>query len=147
MDFVSVRNQVRITHVQGIRRRVMSNRKTFHDSVTELPEQPGITPSGLNVSAARPEHLDEKMTLSFSLAIPPTAHDDLEAKVGGGEVVWVKDLNTKYAVPQAQVDPVVAWLKAEGFEVTHISNDRTSVFARGTIAQIEKSLGVTMVRV
>jgi kumamolisin len=125
----------------------MNNRKVFHDSVAELPEQPGITPTGLNVSAARPEFLQDKMNVSFSLAIAQEAHDDLEAKVAAGQVVPAKELTTNYAVPQADVDALVAWLKGEGFEVTHVSNDRTSVFARATAAQIEKSLGVQMVRV
>jgi kumamolisin len=53
----------------------MNNRKVFHDSVTELPEQPGVPPTGLNVSAARPAFLQEKMNVSFSLAISQQAHD------------------------------------------------------------------------
>ena len=125
----------------------MSTRKVFHDSVTELPEQPGPAPPGLNVSTVRPEHRKEMMNLSFSLAIPQKAHDELEAKVAAGQVVSVDDLNSKYAVSQAEVDPLVAWLKAEGFDVTHVSNDGTSVFARATCSQIEKSLQVQMVRV
>jgi kumamolisin len=125
----------------------MNHRKVFHDSVIELPEQPGVTPSGLKVNAARPEHGDEKMTLSFSLAIPQDAHDQLEAAVARGEVVSPDDLNTKYAVAKADVDPLVAWLKAAGYEILHVSNDRTSVFVRAAVAQIEQSLGVKMVRV
>ena len=115
----------------------MNHRKVFHDSVIELPEQPGVTPSGLKVNAARPEHGDEKMTLSFSLAIPQDAHDQLEAAVARGEVVSPDDLNTKYAVAKADVDPLVAWLKAAGYEILHVSNDRTSVFVRAAVAQIE----------
>src|ERR1700755_1736016 len=116
----------------------MNHRKVFHDSVIELPEQPGVTPSGLKVNAARPEHGDEKMTLSFSLAIPQDAHDQLEAAVARGEVVSPDDLNTKYAVAKADVDPLVAWLKAAGYEILHVSNDRTSVFVRAAVAQIEQ---------
>ena len=125
----------------------MSNRKVFHDSVIELPEQPGPTPSGLKVNATRPEQRNEKMMLSFSLAIPQTAHDQLEAAVAKGEVVSLDDLNDKYAVPAAEVDPLIAWLKNAGYEIVQVSKDRTSVFARATAAQIEQSLGVKMVRV
>jgi kumamolisin len=121
--------------------------KVFHDSVIELPEQPGVAPNGLKVSAARPDHGDEKMTLSFSLAIPQDAHDRLEAAVAKGEVVPLEELNTKYAVAAKDVEPLIAWLKGQGFEIVQVSNDRTSVFARATVAQIERSLGVQMVRV
>ena len=125
----------------------MNHRKVFHDSVVELPEQSGVTPSGLKVNAAKPEQGDEEMTLSFSLAIPQQAHDELEAAVARGQVVPVKDLNTKYAVAETEVDPLVNWLKAQGYTIIRVGQDRTSVFVRAKVSQIEKSLGVQMVRV
>jgi kumamolisin len=125
----------------------MNQRKTFHDSVVELPEQAGVTPTGLKVNATRPEQDDKKMTISFSLAIPQDAHDELEAAVAKGEVVSLDDLNTKYAVPASEVDPLISWLKAQGYEITRVAKDGTSVFARATTTQIEQSLGVQMVRV
>src|SRR5438094_955611 len=39
------------------------------------------------------------------------------------------------------------WLKDEEFDIIHTSADQTSVYARGTLAQFEKSLEVKMVRV
>jgi kumamolisin len=125
----------------------MNQRKIFHDSVVELPEQAGATPTGLKVNAARPDHGETKMTISFSLAIPQDAHDELEAAVAKGEVVSLDDLNTKYAVPAIEVDPLVSWLKSQGYEIVRVSKDGTSVFARATVTQIEQSLGVQMVRV
>src|SRR5271156_5337641 len=125
----------------------MNPRKIFHDSVVELPEQAGVTATGLKVNAARPEHGDTKMTISFSLAIPQDAHDELEAAVAKGEVVSLDDLNTKYAVPAIDVDPLITWLKAQGYEIVRVSKDGTSVYARATATQIEQSLGVQMVRV
>jgi kumamolisin len=125
----------------------MNPRKIFHDSVVELPEQAGVTPTGLKVNAARPEHGDTKMTISFSLAIPQDAHDELEAAVAKGEVVSLDDLNTKYAVPAIDVDPLITWLKAQGYEILRVSKDGTSVYARATATQIGQSLGVQMVRV
>jgi kumamolisin len=125
----------------------MSNRKVFHDSVVALPEQPGVTPTGLHVNTARKEQLDEMMTVSFSLEIPKALHDDLEARVAAGQVVSVNDLHTKYTVPQAEVDPLLNWLKEEGFKVIKVSDDRTSVIAQASAAQIGKSLEVQLVRV
>src|SRR5258708_19876975 len=125
----------------------MNDCKGFEGSIVEGPEQPGVTPSGLKVNAAKPEEGDEEMALSFSLAIPQQAHDELEASVACGDVVPLKDLNTKYAVAETQVDPLVTWLKSQGYTIVHIAQNRTSVFARAKIAQIEKSLGVQMVRV
>ena len=45
----------------------MSQRKLFHDSVVELPQETAVTPTGMKVNARGPEHSDEKMTVSFAL--------------------------------------------------------------------------------
>src|SRR5262249_40595806 len=52
-----------------------------------------------------------------------------------------------YAVNADDVKTLVTWLKSEGFKIEQISADRTSVYARGTVDQIQKSLNVQMVRV
>jgi kumamolisin len=120
--------------------------KVFNDSVIELPEQ-ASAPHGLTVNEIRPEHLQEKMPLEFSLNIPADLHANLEAKVAKGIVVPVDELNKQYAVPTSEVRALVDWLKGQGFEVTSTSKDGTSVYARANAGQIEKSLGVKMVRV
>ncbi|HEV3342051.1 MAG TPA: protease pro-enzyme activation domain-containing protein, partial [Pirellulales bacterium] len=125
----------------------MSPRKVFHDSVAELPVMPGMTPTGLKVNSAKDEHRDEKMTISFSLAVPKDAHDELEALVAQGKVVSPDELKTKYAVKPEAVKKLTDWLKGEGFEIEHVSSDGTSVYARASVGQIERSLSVTMVRV
>jgi kumamolisin len=124
----------------------MANFKVFNDSVVELPEQ-ASTALGLTVTAARPEHSQEVMPLTFSLKIPQELHDELEAKVAKGIVVPIDEINNKYAVSPKEVNALVGWLKGQGFEVTQVAKDGTSVYARATAAQIETSLHVHMVRV
>src|SRR4051794_31705740 len=118
----------------------MSDRKVFADSVTPLPPQAGLTANGLMINAAPPEQRDEMRTLLFALAIPPAAQKELEDKVARGEVVPAKELQTGYSPSAADIDALVAWLKAQGFEVTQVSPDGTSVYARASIEQIERSL-------
>jgi len=125
----------------------MSDRKVFQDSVTALPAQPGLTPRGLMVSAAEPAHRKERMTVLFSLAISPEAEAELEAKVARGEVVPPAELQKSYAVNPAERQALESWLKKEGFKIAQVSKDGTSVYAQATVDQIEKSLGVNMVRV
>lgn len=122
-------------------------RKVFSDSVSALPELQTHTPTGLKVQAMRPEHLQDKMTVHFALSIPQSAHDELEARVARGEVVPLEELNSKYAVSQTQINPLVSWLKSAGYEITEVSKDGTSIYARATVAQIQDSLGVKMARV
>src|SRR6266568_3427430 len=125
---------------------IMADRKVFTDSIIPLPQQPVIAPLGLMVHEVRPEHRQEKMTLLFSLALPPNVQQQLEEKVARGETIAPADLN-QYGADQKNLDALVGWLKAQGFDVTHTTPDRTSVYARATVDTIEKTLGVEMVRV
>jgi kumamolisin len=124
-----------------------AKRKVFADSVTELPARPGRTVDGLIVQAAEPKHKKEKMDLHFSLAISKEAQKELEDAVAKGKVISREKLERDYSPKQEDVDALTKYLKAEGFEVTKITPDRTSVYARATAAQIEKTLQVEMVRV
>lgn len=124
----------------------MEHRKVFHDSVAELPAQPAMTPLGLKVNERDPKQDSEPLQLTFTL----TDYDKekaLEALVAAGKVLPVSALETKYAVPQSRVDALTTWLKSQGFDIMSVSKDRSCVFARATVAQIEHSLQVKMVRV
>lgn len=125
----------------------MSDRKVFQDSVTPLPEQSGVTHTGLIVNAATPETHEEKMTVLFSLTIPAESQAELEDRVAKGEVVPLAELQKNYAPNTDDRDTLVAWLKSQGYEITQISKDGTSVYARASVDQIKQSLQVNMVRV
>jgi kumamolisin len=125
----------------------MSDRKTFENSVTPLPKQEGVVHNGLLLNAAKAEHLNEKMTILFSFGPPRDVQDELEAKVAKGDTVSPEELQAAYAPKKKDREALIAWLKKEGFEITEVSDDGASVYARGTVKQIEKSLAVTMTRV
>ena len=78
----------------------MSNRKIFTDSVTELPppQDRGLVHNGLLLSASKPEHKDEKMTILFSFEPSSEVQSQLEARVAKGEVV-----------PAAELDAAASW--------------------------------------
>jgi kumamolisin len=125
----------------------MVARKVFADSVTPLPDEPGPTPRGLIVAAALPETRDEQMTILFSLDTPPDKEADLEQRVANGEVISPADLQKNYAPDVGERDKLITWLKSQNFDVTDVSSDGTSVYARSSVEQIEKTLGVDMVSV
>ena len=125
----------------------MVERKVFADSVTPLPDEPGLTSRGLMVQAAVPEQLTEQMRLVFSLEIAPKDQAELEERVARGEVVPPDELQKKYAADPADCKKLVAWLKRQHFDVTEVSPDGTSVYARANADQIAESLDVNMVRV
>ncbi len=117
-------------------------RKVFANSVTPLPLH-----RDLRVAAAEVSHNNDTMQILFSLPIPPDAKARLEAKVARGEVVSPQELERDYSAKAADADKLVAWLKEQGFEVTHITPNHTGIYARATVAQISKSLEVQMARV
>jgi kumamolisin len=123
----------------------MAERKVFTNSVTELPMQPGPTPHGLMVAAAKPDARNETMNVLFSLTMP--GMDDLEKRVAAGEVVSQADLAQKYSPKKADVDALKNWLTSQGFQITSESPDGSGVYASATVAQIEQSLAVNMVSV
>jgi kumamolisin len=125
----------------------MVERKVFADSVVPLPDEPGLTPRGLMVQAAEPNHLNDEMRVLFSLEVPPKAEAELEKRVARGEVIAPEELQQKYAADPADRKKLVAWLKRQHFDVTDVSADGTSVYARANADQIAKSLDVDMVRV
>ncbi len=124
-----------------------AKRKVFADSVTVLPHPPGRTPEGLIVQAAAPDDKKEKMDLLFSLAIPKQGQKELEDAVANGKVISREKMARDYSPKQEDVDALTKYLKSRGFEITKITPNRTSVYAKATAAEIEKALQVEMVRV
>jgi kumamolisin len=125
----------------------MSNRKVFQDSVIPIHAGQGLTMNGLMVNAAKPEHKAEIMTIHFSFNLPAPAQAKLEEIVAQGKVVLPGDLAQKYAPPPSDIEKLASWLKGEGFEIVPMPHDGASLYARASADQIEKSLGVHMVRV
>lgn len=125
----------------------MTNRKMFPNSIVPLPASPGITTNGLIISLADPIHHAETMPLHFSLGIPAASQRELEERVAKGELVSFEEQAEKYSADAVSVDKLVAWLKSEGFEVSHVTPDHTSIYAAAPASQIASSLGVNMVRV
>jgi kumamolisin len=124
----------------------MNDRKVFHDSVTPLPPQQGLTPQGLLIQEATAQNRSERMPVLFSLSLSDKARDDLEAKVERGETVSPNELR-KAAPDASHVDKLVDWLKKNGYSDVEVAKDRSGIYAQASVDQIEKSLEVDMVRV
>jgi kumamolisin len=125
----------------------MPNRKMFPDSIIPVPASPGVTAHGLTVNAAESHHRAEKMDISFSLGLPPALEKELEERVDKGDVISPDEMKTKYSVDAATANALETWLKSEGFTITEVAPDRTTIYASAPASQVEASLGVHMVRV
>jgi kumamolisin len=124
----------------------MQERKIFHSSVVPIPVESGPAPGGLVIQPASEEHRTDQMTVHFSLALPDSAQRELEAKVARGETVPASQL-AGYAAKQPDADALSTWLTGNGYQVEHVSADRTSIYAQAPVSRIEETLQVHMVRV
>jgi len=125
----------------------MAKIKLFPNSVIPMDSTPGLAANGMIVNSLEVAHRAELMSLHFSLTLPSALNDELEQRVAKGEIVPTAELNGKYVADDTSAKSLVAWLKTNGFEVTHVTADNTSVYARATVDQVAKSLGVHMIRV
>src|SRR6266852_4918335 len=99
----------------------MNGRKVFHDSVTPLPPQLGETPNGLRIQSAEPEHLTERMTVLFSLALPPDALAALEERVANGETISADELQKNFSPKEMDINALTKWLQTQGFTGVEVS--------------------------
>jgi kumamolisin len=123
----------------------MAERKVFHDSVVPLPDQPGLTAAGVFQHESKPDDT-ERMAVEFVLGASQERQDALEAKVAEGQVVAPEELKD-LDVPEASVSALTDWLKQQGFDVDHVSDDGTAVYASAPLKVIASSLAVGIVKV
>jgi kumamolisin len=99
---------------------------------------------GINVQAISPDR-QSKLEIQISLGMRNVS--EMQQRVAKGEIIPETDLDKLYRPPASDYEALVAWLKEQGFEITQTTADRTSVYAKGTLEQIENSLQVKMVKV
>lgn len=117
--------------------------KRFDNSVVSLPLPDGPSPAAVEPLDSQTQQ--SKLQLHFGLATPNL--DDLQARVAKGEIIDAKELSTKYAGSAESSTKLTKWLKDQCYTGISTTSDNTSVYATGSVALIEKSLGVTMKKV
>ena len=124
----------------------MAGRKVFEDSVVPLPEEDGPIQRGMLVQAAAASDKKDTMDVLFALGLDAKAKADLEDKVAAGEVVSPEEL-AAVTVPEKSRKKLTDWLASHGFEVDHVSDDGSSVYAKSSVANIAKQLQVDVAKV
>jgi kumamolisin len=117
--------------------------KRFNDSIVPVPPSQG--PHGPQAAAAAPLNESARnKTLQLHFGLASQNIEDLKARVAKGEIVSPDELSRRYSGNAENAKKLTAWLSQQGFTSIETTPDNTSVYAQGTVAQIEKSLGVTM---
>ncbi len=85
--------------------------------------------------------------LQFEVALKMRNFGELEARVQHGEQISPREMAERYEPLPSDYDAVAAWLSEEGLTITRRDSHHVGIFARGSISQIEKALGVNFARV
>lgn len=119
---------------------VAQNRVTLARSMASIRAKVAATARALDAA-------DLKGGLDFSVALQMRNFAELEARVARGETMGREELERLYLPLPADYAAVKTWLVAQGFTVTQDDASRLSVFARGTVAQVQSAFQVNMVKV
>lgn len=102
-------------------------------------------PAGSKFTAAPlPAAVRSSATLQLHFGLTIKNVDELQARVGRGERIPPSEMAAKYSGDPESAKKLARWLTQQGFRAIEISADHSSVYATATVAQIEKSLRVTM---
>jgi kumamolisin len=117
-------------------------RHSFDDSIKEIASDPHVH---VIRQALSPSEHNEILPFSISLKMPN--FEELEARIAHGEQIAPGVMTARYLPSASDYAAVEDWLKGQGFTLTQEDPNHTNIFARGTISQIERSLGVNFARV
>ncbi len=93
-------------------------------------------------------HADElAATMDFAVSLKMRNADELRSRAQAGERISFEELAAKYEPLASDYQAVSAWLTAQGFQITFSDPSHLCVFARGTVAQIQHAMNVTLARV
>jgi kumamolisin len=90
---------------------------------------------------------ESEATIEFSVALKIRDFNELEERIGKGETISLDEMAAKYYPTAADHKAVVDWLIAWKFAVTPPEKYDLSVFASGSVAQIERAFGTKFGRV
>jgi hypothetical protein len=126
-----------------------TGRITFADSIKEVATVPPQIASGASPTVVRTEltQAEAESTLEFSVALKMRDFAELQQRIGKGEIISLDEIAAKYYPTAADYKTVVGWLIAQGFAVKPADKYSLSVFAGGSVAQIERAFGTKFGRV
>lgn len=114
---------------------ISTERKVFSNSIVPLPLRTSFSAQSL-----QPEDLTN--LLEFSISFKMRNPTNLQGSISRGEVVSPQVMERDYLPLPADYVALQKWLRENNLEITRTSSNRLSIYARGTLQQIQRSLGV-----
>jgi subtilase family serine protease len=131
----------------------LTTQTVFENSI----RKPVTVPSGTNKVAVpqnvptvvRTQLTDAELqqSMHFSIALKMRNFAELQDRVNMHEIISLDEMRAKYFPDPSDVANVRQWLIAQGFQVEPPVQYELSVFATGTVAQVQRVFGSTFARV
>lgn len=122
------------------------DRAPFSGSIREVPASAGAA-RGPRISRTMLSPAETTATMTFEVALRMRNFDELQARLARGEKIPAAEMARRYFPLAADHDRLVAWLKAQGLEVTRTDDNRIAVFGRGSVAAVSRAFQATFARV
>ena len=125
----------------------LGGRTVFPDSVKGVAAAvPGLSRAGaMTRSVLRSD--ERAAPISFEVGLRMRSFGELQARVAAGEQIGRQEMEAKYFPLAADHDRVLAWLKAQGLEVTRTDANRLAIFGRGSVDAVAAAFQATFARV
>src|SRR6516225_3925285 len=118
------------------------NRVVFAESLKEIATTPGAALVRSELAPA-----EAQTALDFSVALKMHNFAELQNRVAWGEIISLDEIASKYYPTADEYKTVAAWLTSQGFAVKPADKYNLSIFASGTVAQIERAFATKFGRV
>ena len=120
-----------------------TDRITFNQSIKEVATTQPKFAFGTAGTLVRSElsPAEAQATLDFSVALKMYNFAELQERIGNGEIISLDEMAVKYYPTTTDYNKVVEWLSAQGFTIKPADKYNLSVFASGTLVQIEQAFG------
>jgi kumamolisin len=129
----------------------VATRTTFANSIKEpakvMASMASVAKNVPSVVRSELTDAETQAIIDFSIALKMRNFAELRDRVGMGEIVPLQEMGAKYFPTSTAVESISRWLGAQGFEVLPAAQYNFSVFARGTVTQLQRTFGVKFARV
>ena len=124
-------------------------RVAFADSIAAVATGAKVTAAINSAALVRSEltQTEQNVTLEFSVALRMRNFAELQQRVCKGEIISLDEMASKYYPTAADYTTVADWLTTQGFSVKPGGKYSLSIFASGSLAQIERAFATKFGRV
>ena len=125
------------------------DRITFPGSIKTVVSTQSPTASNSSAALMRSDlsAAEDEAMIEFSVALKMRDPDGLQRRINQGDVMPLDEIAELYYPQATDCQKIADWLISQGFAVQPLAKYSLSIFARGTVTQIERAFGTKFGRV